>query len=270
MLIAQITDCHVGEAGAPPQKGFDTGADLARAVEAVNALDPQPDLVILTGDVVDKRSLAEYRHAADRLRPLKAPLIVIPGNHDARETCRDGLAEVAAMSPDDPHMHFVRHIDDPVHGPLRLILLDTLADGETGGHLCAERLRWLETRLTEASGTPTVIAMHHPPMAVGIPVFDGHRFEGVEAFRDMIRRHPQVDLILCGHVHRPITARLGAAVVKVAPATSYGYPLQMSPSGPFGRVAGAAGFMLHLRTGLYEWVSHVVPLPPRSEPSQPG
>lgn len=268
MLIAQITDTHI-DTGERDWRGghvFDTADDLARAVLTLNDFEPQPDLVILTGDVVDKRTDEEYACAADVLRHLKAPLVAIPGNHDAREPMIRGLSGVANVPEDEGFLQGVLEAESPGHGPMRLILLDTLADGETGGHLCPKRISWLNTRLNEAPRTPTVIAMHHPPIEVGIPVFDGFGFVGLEDFRELVRHHTQIGLILCGHVHRSITGQLGHAVVKVGAASSYAYPLEMRPGAPFARVTDPPGITFHLRTGPRSWVSHTVPLTGRIFP----
>ena len=53
MILAQVTDTHVKLPGKRAYRRVDTAAHLARAVAALNALDPQPGLVALTGDLVD-------------------------------------------------------------------------------------------------------------------------------------------------------------------------------------------------------------------------
>ena len=59
MLIAQITDTHVKHAGKLAYGRVDTLLMLERAVAHLRRLDPQPDVVLLTGDLVDDISLRE-------------------------------------------------------------------------------------------------------------------------------------------------------------------------------------------------------------------
>ena len=89
--------------------------------------------------------------------------------------------------------------------PVRLIALDTLVPGQVGGLLCAERLIWLAARLEEAPARPTLIFMHHPPFVTGLQAMDAMGLEGKEELAAVIRRHPQVERLVCGHVHRPMT-----------------------------------------------------------------
>ena len=76
--------------------GIDTAAFLREAVEHVNRLDPQPDLVLLTGDLVNEGRPEEYEHLRELLEPLRAPYHLVPGNHDLTD-------ELRAAFPDHVH-----------------------------------------------------------------------------------------------------------------------------------------------------------------------
>src|SRR5262249_15835778 len=101
MLIAQISDTHIlapgklyrGPVQAPDGERatgeFDTAGCLSRAVAALNALVPRPDVVVVTGDLVDHSEPEEYEHFFALLAPLQMPFFVIAGNHDAREPLRE-------------------------------------------------------------------------------------------------------------------------------------------------------------------------------------
>lgn len=93
MRIAQLSDSHVRAAGKLYKGVVDSNQMLATAVEAVNALRPSVDLVLLTGDVVDdddgkEDMTAAYDMATSILARLEAPLLAIPGNHDDRQLFR--------------------------------------------------------------------------------------------------------------------------------------------------------------------------------------
>src|SRR5436309_13121461 len=89
MIVAQLSDPHIVEPGKSPRTpaGFgpvDTAGFLSRAVDAINRLDPLPDIAVITGDLVDRGEPAEYGHLRRLIAPLRMPGFVRPGNHDAR------------------------------------------------------------------------------------------------------------------------------------------------------------------------------------------
>src|SRR5216683_5199096 len=79
---------------------IDTGACLARAVAALNALTPSPDITIVTGDLVDHGEPAEYDHLRLLLAPLRMPVFVIAGNHDSRAPIRQAFGADGYFPPD--------------------------------------------------------------------------------------------------------------------------------------------------------------------------
>src|SRR4051794_12020552 len=153
MIVAQLSDPHIVLPGALLYGRVDTADFLKRAVAALNRLDPPPDIVVITGDLVDKGETAEYEHLRALLAPLAMPVYVIPGNHDAREPLRAAFAGDGYL----PRTGFLQYqIEDY---PVRLIALDTLIPGEGGGELCAERLAWLDWTLAAAPLLPTLVMM---------------------------------------------------------------------------------------------------------------
>ena len=108
-----------------------------------------------------------------------------------------------------------------------MIALDTHDPGKGSGLLCAERLAWFAARLAEAQARPTLVYMHHPPVEVGVPFFDGIACHGGEAMGEIVARNPQIEAILCGHVHRSISLRWCGTLLQVTPSTGYQYPLDL-------------------------------------------
>src|SRR5947207_1143204 len=105
MLIAQLSDPHVPAPGKLLYGRVDTAAFFARAVHAVAALDPLPDLVVLTGDLVDEGEPEEYAHLRELLAPLRMPVFAIPGNHDVRAPFRAAFAADGYL-PADGFLHY--------------------------------------------------------------------------------------------------------------------------------------------------------------------
>ena len=241
MLIAQITDFHIKARGQVAYRVVDTAACLAAAVAALAALDPKPDLVVATGDLTDFGRPEEYALLQELLAPLAMPVYLIPGNHDEREGLRRAWRGDGYL-PAQGFLHYT--VEDQ---PLRLVALDTVIAGEPGGRLCAERLGWLDRTLAADPSRPTLIIMHHPPFATGIAHMDAIGLDGAEAFAAVLARHPQVERVLCGHLHRSIQARIGRhAIASTAPSTAHQVALDLSSDGPSAFMMEPPGYQLHL------------------------
>ena len=254
MLIAQISDTHI----LAPSKlyparvlvplpnaervyaEFDTAASLARAVTQLNAAVPRPDITVVTGDLVENGEPVQYEHLLALLAPLRMPVFVIPGNHDSREPLREALRG-AGYFPAQGYLQYT------VEGyPLRIIALDTLVAGRHDGMLCAERLAWLDTTLAAQPDRPTIILMHHPPFPTAITYMDKYGLDNAAGFAEVVARHPQVERILCGHLHRAIDRRFAGTVAGTAPATAHQIRLNLCPDAPLSFVAEPPGYQLHL------------------------
>jgi 3',5'-cyclic-AMP phosphodiesterase len=143
---------------------------------------------------------------------------------------------------------------------MRLIAIDTTRPGEDPGALDADRLGWLDDELAMAPTTPTLLAMHHPPLLTGIPAWDdlGLPDADRQALGEVIARHPHVRRIVAGHMHRTIIGELAGRVVLTVPSTyvqmRLDFRLQESELAD-----EPAGFAVH---GVLdgELVSHVQPV----------
>ena len=244
MLIAQITDPHIKVPGKLAYKRVDTAAMLRDCVAEVHSLKQPPDLILLTGDLVDLGSAEEYVHLRSILAPLRQRIVVIPGNHDARDAMREAFRDGGYL-PGEGFLHFA--IDDEY--PLRIVGLDTVVAGQGSGELCAQRLQWLDETLARAPDTPTLIMMHHPPFDTGIGHMDAIGLKGKEGFAAIMRRHPQVELIICGHLHRSIRATVGGRPALCCPSPAHQVALDIDPDAPSAFRMEPPGFMLHWWSG---------------------
>ena len=83
-MIPQISDPHVRPIGQLYKGLIDTNRVLTDAVDHLNALEPRPELVLISGDLVDEGHPDEYAAVRIILSRLQIPYWVIPGNHDQR------------------------------------------------------------------------------------------------------------------------------------------------------------------------------------------
>jgi 3',5'-cyclic AMP phosphodiesterase CpdA len=250
VIIAQISDTHVHEPGGPLARRVDATGLLARAVEHLARLDPRPDVTLVTGDLVETGSPAEYARVRRLLDDLPMPLYVVPGNHDDRGCLRAAFRDRAYL----PRAGFIQYAID-TH-PVRLIALDTVVPGRPWGHLCDERLAWLTARLAEAPDRPTVIFMHHAPFPTGIRILDAMGLEGAGALGAIVERHPQVERVLCGHLHRPIQVRWRGTVASSAPSTGLQVALDLRADGDLAMGLEPAACQLHVWREEVGLVSH--------------
>lgn len=219
MRLVQISDLHVGRPGSVLYDRAATHEDLARAVEHVATL--RPDAIVATGDLVDEGHPDEYALLRSILAPLSAPIYVLPGNHDEREGLRAAFGDSGFL----PRAGFVQYAIEL--GPIRLVALDTNVPRAPHGELCSERLAWLDATLAAAPATPTIVAMHHPPFATGMRGIDAMGLLGSEGLAAVIERHPQVERVVCGHIHRAITRRFARTVASVCPSTTHQVALDL-------------------------------------------
>lgn len=239
MLIAQISDTHIKLPGRLAYQRVDTAAMLTTCVSAIAALDPQPDLIVLTGDLVDLGIPEEYAFLRRILAPLQIPLIAIPGNHDEREALRAAFADGGYL-PAHGFLQFA--IDDY---PLRIVGLDTLVTGQGSGMLCPERLTWLDAILKQQPDMPTLLLMHHPPFVTGIHHMDRIGLAGMDDCAAILARHDQVRLVLCGHLHRSIYGQVGGRPALTCPSPAHQVALDLRPEAPSCFRMEPPAFMLH-------------------------
>jgi 3',5'-cyclic AMP phosphodiesterase CpdA len=254
MILAQITDTHIKLPGKRAYGRVDTADFLAKAVAHLNALDPAPDAVAMTGDLVDFGTPEEYAHLRALIGPIRAPVFLLPGNHDERGALRAAFPDHAYMKGEG----FVQYtVEDRA---LRLVALDTLVPGEGRGELCAERLAWLDRALAAAPTRPTVVMMHHPPFLTGIAGMDRYGLTGRAEFAAVIARHKQVERVIAGHLHRAIQCRVGGALASTCPSPAHQVALDIRPQAPLGFIMEPPGYQLHVWMEGQGLVTHTVAL----------
>jgi 3',5'-cyclic AMP phosphodiesterase CpdA len=255
VLIAQISDLHIKRPGEKAYGIVDTAAALERCVAHLNAMKPQPDFVVISGDLVDGGSAAEYEYFKRLLAPLKAPFAAIPGNHDAREAMRAALPDQAyAQASGAMNVRVaVRDLD--------LILLDSSVPKKPHGLLEPETLQWLDATLASDRARPALLFLHHPPFKTGIEHMDRQNLRNADELAATIGRHKRARMVASGHVHRAVLTQFAGIPATICPAPNHAVALDLDESLVPSFAVEPPAFHLHVWFGdRAELVTHFVPV----------
>lgn len=232
-ILAQISDSHV--------RADDDGVALRQLARALDqAREYRADAILLTGDLVNDERADEYALLAKAIADPPAPIYVLPGNHDDRAQIRTSLSAHSYLPPSGPLSYVIEDF------PLRIVCIDQIVPGETHGILTREQADWLDRTLSQRPERPTLVALHHPPFPTHDELFDKIGLWNADLFTSVIRHHPQVIRVLCGHHHRVAVGQVAHAPVIVAPSTSWVYGLALHEGQPIApKTAEQPGWMLH-------------------------
>ena len=252
MLIAQVTDIHLGFDRDDPAE-FNRKR-LDQVLRQLNNGPNRPDLLIVTGDLTEHGAPASYRQLADAFSICSFPVHMGLGNHDIRSNFTAQFPEVPVADG------FVQYALEA--SGVRILMLDTLEEGRHGGAFCDTRAKWLRSTLAQDRNTPTIIAMHHPPVEIGIAWMNTDpKEQWVSNFTRAIEDAPNVKGIICGHVHRSIAVPWQGTSVAICSSTAPQVALDLNPIDPENPddrpmiVADQPAYALHLWNGR-ELVSH--------------
>jgi Icc protein len=227
MIIAQISDTHIALDAPDADRRM---RDFVLAIADINALDPAPDVIVHTGDIVHHGRQDEYAQAMAILAAARAPVYVVPGNKDNRAHLCAAFSSRGYLARDCEFIDYA--IEDY---PVRLIALDTVSSGSNKGDFCRERVRRLIDMIDAETTKPIAVLTHHPPFEVSVGP-DRLHFEAPEAMSRLCRalQHSgRVVAVFSGHVHRAAAGHVGSIPATVVPCTAttrrYGeYPPQMT------------------------------------------
>lgn len=233
-LLVQLSDLHIGG----NENGMDPIPRLEAVAEAVRALPNRPDAVLVSGDLTDDGAADGYQLAREMLARLEVPLHVLPGNHDHRGRLREAFDLPGAG---DVPINYSARV-----GELRLVAFDSIVPGQDPGDFPPDQLRWLDEALSAEPQAPTLLALHHPPLATGIPEWDAINLLAPqrEALATVVGDHPQLLGIVGGHLHRVAASTLAGRPVLAAPSTYW----QVRPDfleGDEYTVVDVPGFAIH-------------------------
>ena len=182
MIIVQLSDIHMGSQYL--------GDVFAKVIEEVNQI--KPDAVIITGDLTDEGLIKQYEKCKEMISKIKCKRIfAISGNHDYRNS---GYLAFKKFFP----FETINELSDDVV----LVTIGTARPDRNEGEVGYRQNLWLERTMKKYHDKVKILAMHHH--LVGIPDTGSDRLTVIDA-GDVLRTilDTNVDLVLCGHKHRP-------------------------------------------------------------------
>jgi 3',5'-cyclic AMP phosphodiesterase CpdA len=189
--IVQLSDTHVGFQGPPDPLGTKA---FERAVDVINALDPQPELILFTGDLTHDsddpaehaKRFAKFKSISDRLRVKKR--MHVPGEHDA---ALDG-GVLFRENFGETHYSFD-------HRGAHFVALDNVSKGKPV--VGAEQIAWLKQDLARYPKTAPIVVFTHRPLFDLKPEWEWFTADG-DAVMNVLAPYESVT-VLYGHIHRP-------------------------------------------------------------------
>jgi Icc protein len=214
LKVLQLSDCHILERSDLRLFGMDTEASLKEVLAQVQASASwPPDVILLTGDLVQDPSPLAYARLRRLLEPLPVPWVALPGNHDDPKT----LTEI--LGPP----HCVKRL---LTETWQIIALNTHLPGSAGGYLAADELEFLSVCLQDPRYA--LIALHHPPLPVHSAWMDSMALSNGREFLTLLERFANVKGVIFGHVHQVFEASYGQIKLWSAPSTCF----QFQPESP--------------------------------------
>ncbi len=207
LQVVQISDTHLFADPHGELVGITTADSLKVVLQEIRHLQPQPDLLLLTGDLSQDESLQSYERLRDLIGPLAIPTYWIPGNHDRPIR----MEQVLSHAPFSADKVFQK-------GGWNFILLSSMLTGRVYGEISSESLHWLEQQLQQCD-RPTLLALHHPPCPIESAWMDKIGLRNPDRLFDLVDRYPQVKLITFGHIHQAFETKRNQMTILGCPST---------------------------------------------------
>ncbi|MEM7255941.1 MAG: metallophosphoesterase [Pseudomonadota bacterium] len=204
--IVQITDIHLTEAPGSELYGVDTGAALTKVIAAIHQLEEQPELIVVTGDLVEEGTQASYQRVQSSLATLDLPVYVLPGNHDHSHTMHKVLTD-----------NFISYVRSTTVGKWVCVFVDSQVEGQAHGLVTASDLSRLQQTFNNDINRPVLVALHHTPS--GVCPSAGCQLQNADAFTRLLNEHSNVKAVIAGHTHTEFEVNAGSHMQFTTPST---------------------------------------------------
>lgn len=209
MTLVQITDTHLGRTRGPIRAGYpDSDLQLETVIRDINGFCPDPDAILVTGDLAEDPQPEVYARLLEHLSRLPAPISALAGNHDHHDRAREAFRE-AGHGFDD----------ERILGNWLIIGLDSSWPGHVAGLIRDEDLRRVDDAIVRHPDHWVLVAVHHPVVAVGSRWLDRLGLSNGDELLTLLERHPRVRACIFGHIHQAFDQTHGSVRLLGCPST---------------------------------------------------
>jgi 3',5'-cyclic AMP phosphodiesterase CpdA len=148
-------------------------------------------------------------------------------------------------------------------GELDLLLMDSSVHRKPHGELDGPTLQWLDATLASSHHRPALLFLHHPPFKAGIWHMDRQNLLNASELAPIVRRHPRVQLIGTGHIHRAALTMFAGVPTTICPAPNHAVDLDLAELREPSFKVEPPAFHLHVwfpGEGFGSVVTHQVPI----------
>ncbi|MEE9412072.1 MAG: 3',5'-cyclic-AMP phosphodiesterase [Methylococcales bacterium] len=206
LRVVQITDSHLFANPLSRLNGLDTLYSLQQVMQSV--ITSQPDIIIFTGDLVDKPTLSAYQQVKVVIEQSPVPVYCLAGNHDEPEQLKQSLSSDK-----------IRVDDTALVGDWQLIFLNSVQPGTHGGKLETRHLDMLNRKLSKHPTRPALICIHHHPVPINSAWMDAMGLQQADELFVVLDRYPQVKAIVWGHIHQEFEHTRQGVMLLGSPST---------------------------------------------------
>ncbi|WP_199815484.1 metallophosphoesterase [Streptomyces griseus] len=222
LVLAHISDLRLDGSARATERA-------RRVCDRLRELPGQPDALVVTGDIADHGTEAEYEEAARVLGlddgDAPFPVLTCPGDHDSRAPYRKALLGLPAA---DGPVNTVQVFDGGA-----VLMCDSSVPGREEGALDEETYGWIEATLDELDGAvPALLAFHHPPVRLHhpppppegcdrYPRPGSRRLCAPDRLAALLGRRPEIAGLVTGHAHPPAATSFAGRPLVAGPGVTW-------------------------------------------------
>jgi len=207
LRVLQLTDPHLTASADGALLGVNTRDSLAAVIDEVLRVHGQPDLILATGDLSQDASAEAYRYFGQQLQVFQCPSLWIAGNHD-------DSARMNAIAAE-----FESNERQRVQGGWHFVMLDSSVKGKVFGALSEAELAFLDSALSQHPELPTMVCLHHHPVDIHSDWMEKIGLKNRDDFWQIVDGHPQVKVVLWGHIHQELQQHRDNVQLLATPST---------------------------------------------------
>ncbi len=221
--IALVSDPHVSRGVEKVREVY--ARHLRSVIEQVNAAEVAA--VLIAGDLTEGGRLQEMTDFKEQIKPFKAPVVFVPGNHDVGGKVgadKGGVVTIERLAQFETNLgpnFFSKEI-----GGLRIVGVTGSLFG-SGLQREAEQWAFLEKEFAAPGSKPTFVLSHYPAFEKK-PDEPGGVYWNIEpaprARFLLLAKKGAVRGLLSGHLHKPLKNQFEDIPMIGATAVSFGLP----------------------------------------------